>query len=278
MIAIVLALGAAFGWGASDFIGGMKSRRVPLLSVLMISQATALGLLAVVTAARGAGVPEPAALGWAAAAGLAETLAVAALYRGLAVGTISIVAAVAATAPMVPLLTGLVLGEVPGRIQLAGLVFAVLGLVVASAQGRGGSAGRVLPSVGYGALAAVGFGLFFLAMDTASAHDIGWSLFAARLTAVLAIGAVVLATRHRIAVPTKEIPGIALVGVLIVAADALYATASTLGVVGVVSVLGALHTLVTMALARLFLGERLARTQRAGVATALLGVLAISAG
>lgn len=278
MIAIVLALGAAVGWGTSDFIGGMKSRTVPLLSVLMISQATALGLLMVITAVRGAGLPEPVSLAYAAAAGLAETVAVAALYRGLSVGTISIVAAVAAAAPVVPLLAGLALGEVPGPIQLLGLVVAVLGLMVASYQTAGQAVSRVLPSIGYGALAAGGFGLFFLAMDAASAHDVGWSLLAARITAVAAIGLAVLLTRHRIAVPRKEIPGIALIGVLIVAADALYATASTLGMVGVVAVLGALHTIVTMALARVFLNERLGRIQRIGVATSLLGVLAISAG
>ncbi|MEV6276290.1 DMT family transporter [Nocardia sp. NPDC051832] len=279
MIAIVLALGAAFGWGTSDFLGGLKSRKLPLLSVLLISQSTALALVTGFALVRGGGLPEPAALGYAALAGLAETAAVAALYRGLAVGTISIVAAVASTAPVVPLLAGLLSGEVPGAVQLAGLVVALLGLMVASYQSdQDGKAGQVLPSVGFGLLAAVGFGTFFVAMDTASTGDIGWALLTARLTAVGLIGAVVLAGRQAVAVPPRDIPGIALIGVLIVVADALYATASTLGMVGVVAVLGALHTLVTIALARIFLNEKLGRPQQVGVGAALAGVLAIATG
>lgn len=279
MIAIVLALGAAFGWGTSDFLGGLKSRTVPLLSVLLISQGTALGLVTAFAIVRGGGLPEPASLGYAALAGLAETAAVAALYRGLAVGTISIVAAVASTAPVIPLLAGLLFGEVPDTVQLAGLAVALIGLVVASYQSdQGGNAARVLPSIGFGLLAAVGFGTFFLAMDTASAGDVGWALLTARLTAVGLIGAVVLARRQRVTVPPKDIPSIALIGVLIVAADALYATASTLGMIGIVAVLGALHTLVTIALARVFLNERLGLPQQIGVGAALVGVLAIATG
>ncbi|WP_107655986.1 DMT family transporter [Nocardia suismassiliense] len=279
MIAIALALGAAFGWGTSDFLGGLKSRTLPLLSVLLISQSTALVLVTVFTLVRGGGLPEPASLGYAALAGLAETAAVAALYRGLAVGSISIVAAVASTAPGVPLLGGLLFGEVPGALQLAGLAVALVGLVVASYQSeQGGKAGQLLPSIGFGLLAAVGFGTFFLAMDTASTGDIGWALLTARLTAVGLIGAVILVGRQRVSVPPKDIPSIALIGVLIVTADALYATASTLGMVGIVAVLGALHTLVTIALARIFLNERLGRPQQVGVGAALVGVLAIATG
>ncbi|MEU8901619.1 DMT family transporter [Nocardia sp. NPDC048505] len=279
MIAIALALGAALGWGTSDFLGGRASRRAPLLTVLLISQTTALVLVAGFALVRGGGLPGPGALGYAALAGLAETAAVAALYRGLAVGSISIVAAVASTAPAVPLLAGLLAGEVPGAIQSAGLAIALGGLVIASYQSdRGGAGGRVLPSVGFGLLAAVGFGTFFLAMDTASSGSVGWALLTARLTAVAVIGGVVLALRHRVTVAAKDIPSIVVIGVLIVTADALYATASTLGMVGIVAVLGALHTLVTMALARIFLRERLARPQQLGVGAAIAGVLAIAAG
>ncbi len=57
----------------------------------------------------------------------------------------------------------------------------------------------------------------------------------------------------------------------------MYALATTLGLLGVVAVLGALHTVVTVALARVYLGERIERLQQAGIATCLCGVLAITA-
>ncbi|MEU8798332.1 DMT family transporter [Spirillospora sp. NPDC048819] len=279
MTVVGLALGAAVGWGTSDFIGGLKSRTIPLLSVMLISQTTALALLAAIIAVRGAGPPDAASLGFAAAAGAAETVAIAALYRGLAVGTMSIVAPVAALAPVVPLLAGLALGEIPSPLQFTGLALATLGLVVTSwGSGRDGTGPRVLPSVLYGLLAALGFGGFFIAMDSASEGDVGWALLTARLTAVTAIIALAAVRRHRPAAPRADVPYLLLIGVLIVTADALYATASTHGLVSIAAVLGSLHTLVTIALARVVLRERLERPQQAGIAAALAGVLAISAG
>ncbi|XRQ09552.1 EamA family transporter [Actinomadura welshii] len=278
MLAIALALGAALGWGSSDFLGGLKTRRLPQLSVMLISQATALAALTVFVTAQGAGPPADASLGWAAAAGLAETVGIAALYRGLAVGTMSVVAPVAAAAPVVPLLAGLAIGEIPGPVQFAGVAAILVGLAFASrAPGGDGTGPKTLPSVLYGLLAAGGFGTFFITMDAASEDDVGWALLTARLTAITAIVVIALALRHRPAVPRADVPHLMLIGALIVAADALYATASTQGLVGIVAILGSLHTVVTIALARIFLHERLERWQLAGVAAALAGVLAVSA-
>ncbi|MGP4022076.1 EamA family transporter [Actinomadura sp. 3N407] len=279
MIAIALALGASLGWGASDFLGGLKSRSAPLLTVLLISQSTALVLVTVLVIVRGASPPDTGALGQAAAAGLAETVGVAALYRGLAVGKMSIVAPVAATAPVVPLLAGLATGEAPGTIQLGGLGLALLGLVITSRRSGGdeGATSRSLPSVLYGLLAALGFGTFFFTMDGASESDVGWALLTARLTATTAVATTVVLKRHRVALARTGLPAVAAIGVLIITADALYATASTHGLVSIAAVLGSLHTIVTMALARVFLNERLARPQHLGIATSLLGVLTISA-
>ncbi|TDB95899.1 EamA family transporter [Actinomadura sp. 7K534] len=284
MIAIALALGAGLGWGASDFLGGLKSRTAPLLTVLLVSQSAALLLVTALVAVRGAGPPDAGSLGQAAAAGAFEAVAVAALYRGLAAGRMSIVAPVAATAAAVPLLAGLAAGEVPGTLQCGGLGLALLGLVVTSWRSRAddGAASGVLPSVLYGLLAALGFGAFFIAMGGASEGDVGWALLTARLTACAAVAATAAAAvvlrRHRVALSRTDLPAVAAIGALIVTADALYATASTQGLVSIAAVLGSLHTVVTMILARVFLRERLARPQRVGIATSLLGVLAISAG
>src|SRR3954452_9582070 len=119
MLALVLALGAGVAWGGSDFLAGLASRRLPVLAVLIGSQAAGLvlllGLLGVAggpppapgslppaPAARGAwrfgrpgvpGGPPPAAgsLAPAAAAAVAELLGFAALYKSLALGPMSVV-------------------------------------------------------------------------------------------------------------------------------------------------------------------------------------------
>lgn len=171
----------------------------------------------------GLALPDPGSLGFAAIAGAAETIGIAALYRGLAVGTMSIVAPVAATAPVIPLLAGLAAGEIPGRIQLIGLALAVAGVVITSYRSSGTTktSARSLSSILFGLLAAAGFGTFFFAMDRASEDDIGWSLLTARLAAVALVVTVVVAKRHRIAVSESGLPAIALIGALIVSADAM---------------------------------------------------------
>ncbi|GAA2636650.1 EamA family transporter [Actinomadura fulvescens] len=280
MLAIALALGASLAWGASDFLGGLKSRSVPLLSVLLISQTTALALLTAMVVIRGGSLPDTSSLVQGAVAGLGETAGVAALYRGLAVGRMSIVAPVAATAPVIPLLAGLATGQIPGPLQFTGLALALLGLVVTARRPSGGKANgtRTLPSVLYGLLAAIGFGTFFLTMHNASQSDVGWALLTARLTAVTVIASIIVLKRHHVTAPKADLPTIAAIGALIIAADSLYATASTLSLASIAAVLGSLHTIITIALARIFLNEQLQRPQLIGIATSLIGVLALSAG
>jgi EamA domain-containing membrane protein RarD len=62
-----------------------------------------------------------------------------------------------------------------------------------------------------------------------------------------------------------------------VAANALFAVAAGMGLLALVSVLGSLFPLMTIFLARVVLGERLTRTQVAGVGVALAGVAALGA-
>jgi len=284
MLASLLALGASFGWGVSDFLGGLKGRSSPVLAILLVSQATALAVLAAFVAVIGEGPPATQYIVLAAAAGLGETVGVAALYRGLASGMMSIVAPIANIAPVVPLAVGVALGEVPGPIQVAGLVLVVVGIVLTSYQPRaGGATGpRRRASVVYGLLSALGFGIFFTAMDGASEGAIPWGLLVARSSAVAAIAAVgvvlVAVKRSRLAVRARDLPVLALIGGLIVASDSMYAVASTVGLLGVVAVLSALHPVVTVGLARVYLHEPIERIQYLGIAICMCGVVAITAG
>ena len=279
MLAVILAIGAAFGWGTADFLGGLKSRSAPLLSVLLISQAFALLLLFMLVVSAGDAPPAWRFLAYATAAGLAECLGVAALYRGLSVGTMSIVAPVSAVAPAVPLAAGLLLGEVPTPFQAAGLALIVGGVILASRQRRDEASlsRRLTASILYGLVSALGFGVFFLAMGAASEGSVPWTLLVARLSAVAALVGAVVVTRFRPALRRGDLPLLAVMGVLIVSADGMYAIATTLGLLSVVAVVGALHTVVTIALARICLRESIAGIQRLGIAACLCGVLIISA-
>jgi drug/metabolite transporter (DMT)-like permease len=62
MIPLTLALGASVAWGASDFLGGLASRRLPVVVVLLGAQACGLALAATVWAPAGRHAPDPAAV------------------------------------------------------------------------------------------------------------------------------------------------------------------------------------------------------------------------
>jgi drug/metabolite transporter (DMT)-like permease len=277
VLAVALALGSSLVYGVSDFLGGLKSRSLPLLSVLLVSQATALALLAIVWLAAGQQPPDGEHVLYALAAGVSETFAIAALYRGLAVGTMGIVAPVAACAPAVPVLAAAALGELPEGGQSGGIALAMVGIVLISLERRPAAhAETVGPSLLYGLVTALGFGLFLTSMDAASEGGVLWALLIARLTTVAIFGSIFVARRAPLALPRSELRVVAAIGMLVLLADALYATATTEGLLSVVAVLGSLYPLVTIALASAYLHERLGRVQQLGVALTLLGATAIS--
>jgi len=298
VLAIALALGSSLVYGVSDFLGGLKSKSLPLLWVLLISQGSALALLALIVPASAGDPPSSEYLAFAVLAGLSEAVGVAALYRGLAVGVMSIVAPVAATAPVVPVVVAIFLGELPGPIQGFGIVLALAGIAIISrgsgpgeqpavrcppGEFPGAAAGRprvspeVATSILFGLLTALGFGGFLVGMDAASEGSVPWALLVARLTSVATFATAYLVTRPQLTVRRSELPVLALIGFLVIGADSLYAVASTEGLLSVVVVLSSLYPAVTIALARVYLDERLQRLQQVGVAAALGGAVAIAA-
>jgi drug/metabolite transporter (DMT)-like permease len=278
VIAIALALGASLVYGLSDFLGGLKSRSLPQLSVLLVSQGGALAVLITVVAVLGADPPSARFLLYGVLAGLAEAVGIAALYRGLAVGTMSIVAPVAATAPVVPVVAGIALGELPTPIQGAGIALAIAGVTMLSLvpPGRRATSGRGA-SVLFGLLTALGFGGFLAAVDAASEGGVAWALLVARIVTVGAFAAVALIGRPNLRIRPAELPVLVGIGTLILVADAMYAVASTKGLLTVVAVLSSLYPVVTIALAHRYLDERIERLQPLGIAVALGGAAAISA-
>jgi len=109
-------------------------------------------------------------------------------------------------------------------------------------------------------------------------EDVLWALTAARLTSVLALGVVVLATRPDVAATRPHLGAVAAIGLLDLGANALFTVASTEGLVSVASVCSSLYPVVTIALAASLLGERVRPAQGAGVVLVMLGVVGIAAG
>jgi uncharacterized membrane protein len=282
MLAALLALASSVSWGVADFLGGLQSRRHALLAVLVLSQAVALLVLLVAVAA---GVPtehDAAATAWAAGSGVLGILALAAFYRALSIGTMSIVAPLSATGAAVPVLVGLASGERPKAIQIAGMVLALVGVMLAAREAQDADAAfrrTNRKAVLLALVAAVGFGSFFAGVDRAEERaDVAWVLLAARAPEVLLLLPVCLVRRPRLPREPRALAAIAAVGALDLLANFLFVLATGRGLLSVVGVLGALYPAVTVLLARALLHERLTRAQDAGVLVTLVGVVALAAG
>lgn len=277
MLGVALALASSFAWGVSDFLGGQQSRRMPAIAVLLITQPLGL-LLALGLALAFGDVPERADAVTGVLAGVIIVTALAAFYRGMAIGPVSIVATIASLGAVVPMVGGLVQGDDPTTVQLAGGVVAITGVVLVSRQPRAAGERVGLLALGLAVTAAVGIGTAFLLIDSAAAEEPAWAIVAMRaggISTLLVAGAV---TRPAFALERSAAPALIAIGVLEISANLLFAVATNHGLISLVSVAGSLYSAVTVILAWIVLGERLALSQRAGVVVALTGVAAIAAG
>ena len=129
--------------------------------------------------------PSASAVGWAALAGSAGIIALGAFYRALAIGTMSVVAPISATAAAVPVLVGLVEGERPSTLQVAGMAIALAGVILASREPiEEGADPPNRAAIGLALVAAAGFGTFFVGIDKASATaEVPWVIVVSALHA-----------------------------------------------------------------------------------------------
>jgi len=277
MVPVALALGASIAWGCSDFLAGLKTRRLALLWVLLVSQATGLALVLVAALASGHPLPGGHAALLAAGAGVAELIGFAALYHALAVGTMSVVAPISATAALLPVVVSVLAGEAPTGPQAFGMSLALAGAGLASFEsGTAGGGRRAAGGVGLAVVAALGFGTFFVGMDLAADDGALWAVALNRMAAVAVLLTIVLALRPPSPLDRGVLLPLATVGALDIAANTMFAVALTLGMAAIVSVLGSLYPLATVVLARAILHEQVTSSQRTGVLTALAGIGLVS--
>ena len=282
MVAALLAIASSISWGLSDFLGGVQSRRNALLAVLVLSQGLAFVLLVGAVLVGAPTEHDTTATLLAAGSGTFGMLALAAFYHALTIGTMSIVAPISATGTAIPVFVGLLSGEEPSAIQIAGIALAGLGVVLAaraapSADAEGDRDNR--KAILLALFAAVGFGTFFAAMDRAEeSADVAWVLLSARTADVSVLLVACAVLRPPLPRDAGSLLPIAAIGVLDLLANLLFVLATSRGLLSVVGVLGSLYPVITVLLARIVLHERLSRAQARGVLITLMGVVALAAG
>lgn len=286
-VAAVLALLCAVAYGAGDFLGGLAARRLPPPAVVLRSNF--VGLLGLLVAAPfftdSDLLARDAAIG--AAGGMAGGIGVLLLYRGLATGVMSVVAPITAVlSAVVPVLWGLGSGERPGIIALMGVPLALVAVGLLAREPKDDDARtHGLTRVGLVTAlgAGLGFGIFFVSLD-ATSDDAGlWPVVAGRTASVAmfaVVAAVVAGARPARGLVRLGTTPLLLIGcgLLDAGANALFLVATQQGLLTLVAVLAALYPASTLLLARVVLGERLARPQLGGVVLAGAAVVLVTAG
>jgi drug/metabolite transporter (DMT)-like permease len=283
MVAI-LGFVSAVVYGASDFLGGLASRRMSALlasfiGFLVATVVTAVALLI----ERPVWSTEAVVLG--SIAGVAGSIGIWALYACLAVGPMSVLSpGVAAIYAVLPAVVGIVLGERFPPIGYAALVVVVIaGILLAATPESGGAKRPSGRALAYAGTAGVMFAAYIISIDATPVESglvplfvdllVGSALYAA----ALAWGRVrkgpgeLRGLRDR----TATLQAIA-AGALLVTGNILLVVGLHLGDLAVMAVLNSLYPLGTVLLAIILLRERLTVLQGIGVVLAIAGAVVLT--
>jgi drug/metabolite transporter (DMT)-like permease len=250
-----------------------------MIAVVVISQATGLLLLfALLPFMPGHALPSDYVFG--ACAGLFGAISISLLYHALSIGMMGVISPVTAVlAALIPMTFGVVVrGEHLAIGQIGGVVLALVAIVLISVSTES-SGTREIATAGVreAIVAGIGFGGFFILLSythpAAGIHN----LLAARITSLTLMALLALVTRTNLRPKRRsDTVLVGFSGFLDMGANILFVLATFRGYLSVVAVLSSLYPASTVALARIVLGERLSRIQKAGVACAIAGVLLIS--
>jgi uncharacterized membrane protein len=276
-VAVFIGVLVAAGFGSGDFFGGLASRSVPMLRVLGLAQLCAL-VGAFAAAVVFSGSPTGRGVAFGAVAGALNVVALGALYQGLALGRMGIVAPVTAVVgACIPVAWGLATGEQPSTVALIGVGFAVVagGLIAREHDTAAGGARFALAlALGAGVLFGTSF-IFYVESKDASGF---WPVLAGRGAAVVLVLAAVVVTGSTLRVAPPERWMAVAAGVLDVVAAVLLLVAVREDLASLVAPVAALGPAFTVAWAWTALHEPVAHVQVAGLVLASVGLALIAAG
>jgi drug/metabolite transporter (DMT)-like permease len=281
-MAVALALLSSLLWGTADFFGGLFTKRMPAVVVVLISQAIALVLIVPTVWLLGSFDDPSGYFWWGVGAGIVGPVGLVSFYWALSIGTMGVVSPIAATGIIVPVAVGLANGEQPSTLQYLGIAVAFVGVVLAAGPDvpheNVEARDAHLKSIVLALVAAVGFGLAFVFLAGGGEYSVGMTIVVQRATSVLLMVVPVIVFTRLAGLRWRDLPGLAGVGAGDAAANGAFAWSSTFGLLSVTAVLGSLYPVATLLLARILLKERLTRLQIYGVIGALVGIVLLSAG
>lgn len=313
MLAVLLSLAAAAGFGASDYCGGMSARRASVIRTTILTEVATVVVVALVLPWAGLHAPTAAGLVWGGVSGGVGALGALALFAGFRDAAFSVAGPLSAVgAAGFSVLAGLLLGERPGGLALTGIALAlpaILGVSASPARpvspappsGSGQAAeataaadATTMPAPGrepgprrtsrhargvvLGLIAGACFATLLVGLNRAGSGSGLWPVAAAQVAGLLVIGAIGAVTGNLHLPEAGAWRLAALTGVTGGGGTILYFWATHAGLLAVTAVLTSLYPVVTIVLARLLLGERLTPVRLAGLCLAGAAVGLIAAG
>jgi uncharacterized membrane protein len=275
VLAVVGGLVAALMWGTATVSSSRASRTVGATSTL--AGVMLVGFTVAVPIALASGLPKELGvrdLGWLAVAGTGNVLGLLLEYRGLRIGKVGVVAAIASTEGALAAAIAIAFGE---RVSVAtGILLAIVavGVVLASIAADDPDARherRVAPAAAFGVGAAVSFGIsLYATARVGEVVPVPWVLVAARVVGVVAL-ALPVAVAGRLHIGRAVLPLVILSGLCELAGFAAFTFGARHGI-AVAAVLASQFAAIAAIGAYLFFRERLAGVQLVGVVTIVVGV------
>ncbi len=277
MLSILFGLGAALGWGAGDFTGGLASRKTGAYRAVFYSELIGIVLLLIVVQVSGEPLPNQKVWLLAMLAGALGTVGLILLYHSMTLGLMSIATPVSALlAASLPVLVGIFKEGIPQLLTVIGFGFALFAVWMIS-QGENGVTNILahLSDLKLPLLAGIGFGLYFVFMHEATSTGATiWPMVASRSGGMILITAYMLITRSPWKVEDSSAwPMITINGILDISGNLFFILAGQAGRLDVAAVLSSLFPGATVMLAWIFLKERLTRNQWIGIGSALIAIV-----
>lgn len=275
MLSILFGLGAALGWGAADFAGGLASRRTGAYRAVLYGEVVGLFFIVFTLLVSRETLPPLIPLAMATFAGAIGTTGLLLLFHAMEIGKMSIATPVSALmAATLPVLAGTLMQGFPGLLTFLGFALSLSAIWLISREE--GNNSRILAHIRdlrLPLLAGLGFGTYFVLVHEAAQQSTYWTMFASRTGGILIMVFFMFTRRKSWRVAWVAWPVIALNGFLDVAGNGFYILASQAGRLDVAAVLSSLYPAATVLLAAIVLQERVARSQAIGILLALTAII-----
>jgi drug/metabolite transporter (DMT)-like permease len=308
MVAVLLALAAAVSFGGSDYAAGLASRETDVLKVTVVAEGLNAAVVLPVVLLVSSRPPSVLTLGWGAAAGVCGVGGLMALFTGFRYAAFSVVSPISAVAAAgLSVLAGLLSGERPGALSLAGMLLTAPAIVAVSASAARMSAAqperndsiaaganatdapgantavsavnRNVAGVAWSLAAGAGFAIFLIGLNRAGSASDLWPVGAADLAGLATAAGVAAAAGQLALPPAGTTRRLSLLSGLVAAAGTLSVFLAThRGLLAVTAVIYSLYPTGTIILARVVSHERLTKAGVCGLCLAAASVSLIAAG